>query len=77
MFSSKERSFQANRITILGSVVNFILMAFKLVSGILGGSTAMVADAIHSLSDFATDIVVLVTMGITKTTMSVAKSDKE
>ncbi len=66
MFSSKERAFQANRITIVGSVVNFILMAFKLVSGILGGSTAMVADAIHSLSDFATDIVVLVTMGITK-----------
>jgi cation diffusion facilitator family transporter len=39
--------------------VNIALFAFKLVAGILGRSGAMVADALHSASDFATDIVVL------------------
>lgn len=39
--------------------VNIALFAFKLVSGIVGRSGAMIADAIHSASDFATDIVVL------------------
>lgn len=39
--------------------VNMILFAFKLVAGIVGRSGAMVADAVHSASDFATDIVVL------------------
>ena len=37
-----------------------MLMAFKFVAGILGHSSALVADAVHSLSDFATDIVVIV-----------------
>ena len=39
--------------------VNIVLFAFKLIAGIVGRSGAMVADAIHSASDFATDIVVL------------------
>ena len=39
--------------------VNVLLFAFKLVAGIVGRSGAMVADAIHSASDFATDIAVL------------------
>ena len=39
--------------------VNIALFAFKLVAGIVGRSGAMVADAIHSASDFATDVVVL------------------
>lgn len=40
--------------------VNMALFAFKLVAGIVGRSGAMIADAVHSASDFATDIVVLV-----------------
>ncbi len=40
--------------------VNIALFAFKLVAGIVGRSGAMIADAVHSASDFATDIVVLV-----------------
>ena len=40
--------------------VNILLFAFKLVAGIVGRSGAMIADAVHSASDFATDIVVLV-----------------
>lgn len=66
MYSNKERAFQANRVTIIGSILNVILTAFKLIAGIFGRSSAMIADAIHSLSDFATDIVVIITMGMTK-----------
>ena len=40
-------------------VVNMVLFAFKLVAGLVGRSGAMIADAVHSASDFATDIVVL------------------
>ena len=44
----------------MGSVVNVVLLVFKFMAGFLGGSAAMIADAVHSLSDFLTDIVVLV-----------------
>ncbi len=48
------------RITIIGSIGNAILLAVKFFAGIVGHSSAMVADAVHSLSDFFTDLVVLV-----------------
>ena len=44
----------------MGSVVNFLLLVFKFFAGITGHSAAMLADAVHSLSDFITDIVVIV-----------------
>ena len=44
---------------MLGMFVNILLFAFKLVAGIVGRSGAMIADAVHSASDFATDVVVL------------------
>ncbi len=47
------------RITWIGFAVNLVLSAGKLAAGIWGHSSAMVADAIHSASDFATDLVVL------------------
>ena len=47
------------RVTLWGSAVNFLLVVCKFVAGVLGGSAAMVADAVHSLSDFVTDMVVL------------------
>lgn len=47
------------RITWIGFAVNLVLSAGKLAAGICGHSSAMVADAIHSASDFATDLVVL------------------
>ena len=46
--------------TLVGGVVNVVLLVFKFVAGIVGHSAAMVADAVHSLSDFVTDIIVLV-----------------
>ena len=55
-----ERSREICRVTLWGGVMNALLLAFKFVAGIMGHSAAMVADAVHSLSDFVTDIVVLV-----------------
>lgn len=48
------------KITIIGSAVNFLLLVFKFFAGIVGHSAAMLADAVHSLSDFITDIIVIV-----------------
>ena len=56
----QERSKEIYKVTLVGSVVNVALLLFKFVAGILGHSAAMIADAIHSLSDFVTDAVVLV-----------------
>ena len=47
------------KVTLVGSAVNLILLVFKFVAAVLGRSSAMMADAVHSLSDFMTDIVVL------------------
>lgn len=54
------REKEINKVTIVGSVVNFLLLVFKFFAGIMGHSAAMLADAVHSLSDFVTDIIVLV-----------------
>lgn len=48
----------------MGFAVNLLLSAGKLAAGVLGRSGAMVADAVHSLSDLATDVVVIAFTGI-------------
>lgn len=55
-----DRIKEISRVTIVGGIVNAVLLLFKFVAGVVGHSSAMIADAVHSLSDFATDIVVLV-----------------
>lgn len=55
-----EREKELTKVTLIGSLGNFVLLVFKFVAGIVGHSAAMVADAVHSLSDFVTDIIVLV-----------------
>ena len=55
-----ERNKEIYKVTMVGGVVNVVLLLFKFVAGIVGHSSAMVADAVHSLSDFVTDIIVLV-----------------
>jgi len=55
-----ERNRQIYKVTLVGGMVNVLLLVFKFVAGILGHSAAMVADAVHSLSDFVTDIIVIV-----------------
>ena len=55
-----DRNREIYKVTLVGGAVNVVLLAFKFVAGIMGHSAAMVADAVHSLSDFVTDIIVLV-----------------
>ncbi|MBP5691200.1 MAG: cation transporter [Bacteroidaceae bacterium] len=55
-----ERQKQIYKVTLAGGAVNVILLAFKFIAGILGHSAAMIADAVHSLSDFITDLIVLI-----------------
>jgi cation diffusion facilitator family transporter len=50
------------RVTWLGAFVNLFLTSFKFVAGILGHSSVMIADAVHSLSDLITDAAILLGM---------------
>ena len=58
------REKEISKVTLVGGAGNLLLLAFKFTAGILAHSAAMMADAVHSLSDFITDIVVLVFVGI-------------
>lgn len=55
-----ERKQEIYQVTLVGGAVNILLLIFKFVAGIVGHSAAMVADAVHSLSDLVTDAIVLV-----------------
>jgi cation diffusion facilitator family transporter len=57
--SFRERDRRIRSITLWGALLNILLMALKIVSGLFIRSTALIADGIHSLSDLATDIVVI------------------
>ncbi|NCC98663.1 MAG: cation transporter [Bacteroidia bacterium] len=61
----QQRAREAKKVTWVGFVINFLLSAIKLVAGIIGKSSAMVADAVHSISDFATDVIVIAFVGVT------------
>ncbi len=60
------RSRAATRVTLLGIVANGLLSVGKLAAGVAGSSAAMVADGVHSVSDLATDLVVLVSLRIAR-----------
>ena len=60
IFGFMKREDEIARVTLAGSVVNLLLVGLKAVAGIAGHSAAMISDAVHSLSDFLSDIVVLV-----------------
>lgn len=57
---------KARRVTLIGFFVNLFLVAGKLLAGIFGRSSAMIADAIHSLSDVVTDVIVIAFMRISE-----------
>lgn len=57
--AARLRARRICRVTLVGLAVNLVLSAAKLAAGIVGRSGAMVADAVHSLSDLATDVVVI------------------
>lgn len=54
------REKEIYKVTLVGSAGNVALLTFKFVAGVLGHSSAMIADAVHSLSDFITDVIVLI-----------------
>ena len=58
------REKEIYKVTLIGSAGNAALLTFKFIAGILGHSSAMIADAVHSLSDFVTDLLVLVFVSI-------------
>ncbi len=53
------REKEIYKVTLWGGAVNLLLLVFKFVAGVTAHSSAMIADAVHSLSDFVTDIVVI------------------
>lgn len=57
---NSQREKEIYKVTLVGSVINVALLVFKFVAGILARSSAMTADAVHSLSDFVTDMIVIV-----------------
>ncbi|MCQ2140338.1 MAG: cation diffusion facilitator family transporter [Bacteroidales bacterium] len=56
----QNREQTISRVTAWGAVGNLVLAAFKLLAGVVGRSSAMLADAVHSLSDLVSDVIVLV-----------------
>ena len=55
--TNEQMAMRAGRITIY---VNVFLTVFKLIAGIVGNSTAMIADAMHTFSDLYTTVIVMV-----------------
>ena len=60
------REKEIYKVTLTGTAVNAALIVLKFVAGFVGRSSAMVADAVHSLSDFVTDVIVLVFVKISE-----------
>lgn len=54
------------KVTWVGFFVNALLGAAKVIAGILGRSGALVADGVHSFSDFITDLIVIIMIGISR-----------
>ena len=61
----QQRAREAKKCTWIGFAINGALALLKIIAGIIGRSGAMIADGIHSLSDFITDVIVIVFIGVT------------
>ena len=62
---SKRTSARAGRtVTLVGALINFLLIVLKFLAGIYGQSQGLIADAVHSVSDLFTDAVVLLGLRI-------------
>ncbi|BCG62822.1 MAG: hypothetical protein methR_P0480 [Methyloprofundus sp.] len=60
VYDVREHTKLKNCVTIVGALVNVFLSIIKIGFGILGQSAALIADGVHSLSDLASDLLVLV-----------------
>jgi cation diffusion facilitator family transporter len=58
--TNTQREKRTKNVTILGAIVNLILAIIKIIVGMLGNSSALVADGIHSFSDLISDSIVYV-----------------
>lgn len=64
MMSDHSMAQKANRVTLAGLLINLVLSVSKILAGIAGRSSAMLADGLHSMSDLVTDVVVLFSVRI-------------
>lgn len=55
---------KATKVSIVTVIINTVLAIFKVIAGILGKSSAMIADGIHTFSDIATTVVVIIGLKI-------------
>lgn len=62
--TERERAHRISTVTLWGALCNMALCIVKMMAGLLGRSSAMVADAVHSLSDLVSDFVVLIMVRI-------------
>lgn len=64
MMSDVSMAQKAHRVTLAGMLINLALSASKILAGIAGRSSAMLADGLHSMSDLVTDVIVLFSVRI-------------
>lgn len=57
--ANTERHREVVRVTLIGSVFDFLLGVAKIIGGLISNSTALIADGVHSLSDLLTDFMVI------------------
>lgn len=55
-----DKKAMVNQITWAGFLINLVLSIFKILAGFIGNSQAVIADGVHSMSDMATDVAILV-----------------
>ncbi|MCQ2237438.1 MAG: cation diffusion facilitator family transporter [Bacteroidales bacterium] len=60
----ENRQREIIRVTLIGTVINALLLVLKFIAGFMANSSAMIADGVHSLSDFLTDFVVIIMLRI-------------
>ena len=51
---------EALKVSKVSIIINVLLSAFKLISGFIANSSAMLSDAVHSLSDVISTIIVII-----------------
>lgn len=59
MNTGQDRTIQATKVTWTGIFVNIALVIIKLAAGVIGKSGAIIADAVHSITDFASDAIII------------------
>ena len=55
---AQARDQAMRKTSVVGAIVNLVLTVLKIIFGVIGQSTALVADGVHSLADLSTDLMV-------------------